>query len=137
MLERKTSGINIYSRQSSAPREYTLYQMPVRRSRKAIRRRRHNRRQQRGAGLFSWLKKAGHWIAKHNILSTIAKIATPLAPEFLGPAAAGLSAAGLGRRRRGKKTYGGALRLAGMGISLAGGRRRYGGKAGMRKLIMM
>lgn len=110
--------------------------MPVRRSRKAIRRRRHNRRQ-RGAGLFSWLKKAGHSIAKHNILSTIAKVATPLMPEVLGPVAAGLSAAGLGRRRLGRKTYGGALRLAGMGINLAGGRKRYGGKYGMRKLIMM
>jgi hypothetical protein len=79
-----------------------------------------------GAGFMDWIKKAGSWLSNNKILSGIGKVLTPIFPEVAGPITAGLSAVGLGRRRR---RMGGALKLAGYhhrGGSLmpAGGARR-------------
>ena len=59
---------------------------------------------------MDWIRKAGSWLSNNKILSGIGKVLTPIFPEVAGPITAGLSAVGLGRRRR---RIGGALRLAG------------------------
>ena len=80
-----------------------------------------------GSGLGSWLKSAWNWLKGNKVLSRAAKAGAPLAGEF-APVVSGLGtiagALGLGRRRR--RQYGGALRLAGMGVNPAGmGRTGY------------
>ena len=122
--------VNIYTWQSSGRIEYTktrVINMPYRRSPYAKAKRRTSRRVRAmgGAGFMDWIKKAGSWLSNNKILSGIGKVLTPIFPEVAGPITAGLSAVGLGRRRR---RIGGALRLAGYhrggALMPAGGGRR-------------
>ena len=96
--------------------------MPSRRSSSAIIRRRSARRQ-RGAGLFSWIKnKALHWLKRNHVISSVGRVLGSAGVPYASDVSKMASAVGYGRRRR---VYGGALRLAGMGLSPAGsGRRR-------------
>ena len=87
----------------------------------APKRRHHRRRRMHGGGpIMNFLGKANDFLRKNKIISTVGNalgsLGVPLAGT-IGSAAAGL---GYGRRRYHRR--GGALRLAGAGLGLAGGR---------------
>ena len=77
--------------------------------------RRSSRRVRRGGKFGDWLKKAGAWLRKSKLLSTVgsiyAKTGLP-GSQFVGKAAGIAGQLGYGRRRR-RRRCGGALRRAG------------------------
>ena len=86
------------------------------------------RRRMRGSGLGDFLKKANSYLRDNKIIS---RVANTLAESGVAP---GISSTvgkiagtlGYGRRHRRHRMHrGGALKLAGMGLSPAGGRRHY------------
>jgi len=92
-------------------------------------RRIHHRRPTRrfkGGSKMSFLKK---WLGKANSFLKDTKVLSHLSNHYAGKSnnqwaklgAQGVSTLGYGRKRR---TYGGALKIAGSGLHLAGGRRR-------------
>lgn len=93
----------------------------MRRSHRGGRRRRH-RKSMKGSGIMDWLSRANSFLRKHKILSTVGNALSGLHPG-IGHAAKAASLLGYGRRHR--RHRGGALKLAGAGLGLAGGRRRH------------
>ena len=78
--------------------------------------------------------KANKWLRKTGLISKVAGVAGMVDPRFR--AASGVaSALGYGRRFRRHRRRGGAIKLAGMGLGLAGGRRRHR-RIGMTNLPM-
>jgi hypothetical protein len=85
-------------------------------------RKRHHRKSMHGKGIMSFLSRANNFLRKHKILSTVGNALSGIHPG-IGHAAKAASLLGYGRRRHSRR--GGALRLAGAGLGLAGGRRRH------------
>lgn len=78
------------------------------------RRRRHKK--MRGSGIFDWVSRANGFLRKHKILSRVGSTFSGFHP-LIGHASKVASTLGYGRKR-----HGGALKLAGAGLGLAGGR---------------
>ena len=107
--------------------------MPKRRT---LIKRRMPMRKMRGRGktwnkIKSWLSGANKYLKKNKILSKGAKFYSDNASAFglpysseIGKAGGVASSLGYGRRRKMRKSYGGALRPAGNGLTPAGGMRR-------------
>jgi hypothetical protein len=97
-----------------------------------VKRRTKRSRAMRGRGIFDWVKKAANFVKRHKLISrganAFGKSGSKYAP--IGTAVGSIaSQLGLGRRRRRR---GGALRLAGMGLSTTGGRMsRMRGRRGI------
>lgn len=78
------------------------------------------RRRQRGAGFMDFLGKANNFLKSSKLVSTVGNALGAAGVPFASTIGNAAGSFGYGRRRRG-----GSLRLAGAGLGLAGGRRRY------------
>jgi len=91
------------------------------------------RRRMHGRGLGSFLGKANNFLRDNKIISRVANTLAEsgIAPGLSGTVGKIASTLGYGRRRRRHRRakvhaeLGGALKLAGMGLSRAGGRRHH------------
>jgi hypothetical protein len=84
---------------------------------------RRHRKSMHGRGIFDFLKKAHDFLRRHKIISTVGSALSGLHPA-IGHITTGARALGYGRRRHRHKMHrGGALKLAGAGLGLAGGMR--------------
>ena len=101
--------------------------------RKAHHKRRHSalgiglggrrRRRMHGRGIMDFLKKAHGFIKDNKLVSRVGSLLGSVGVPYAGAIAKGAELAGYGRRRHRRR--GGSLRLAGMGLSPAGGWRRH------------
>ncbi len=78
------------------------------------------------------LSKANSFLKRSRVISRMAGRSSNMGVRMAGKAA---SVLGYGRRFR-RKRRGGAIKLAGMGLGLAGGRRRVGRMGRMTNLPM-
>lgn len=87
------------------------------------------RRRMHGRGLGSFLGKANNFLRDNKIISRVANTLAEsgIAPGLSGTVGKIASTLGYGRRRHHRMRHhrGGALKLAGMGLSRAGGRRHH------------
>jgi hypothetical protein len=86
------------------------------------------RRRMHGRGIGDFLKKANSYLRDSKIISKVANTLSDagIAPGITGNVAKVASVLGYGRHRRHRMHHrGGALKLAGMGLSPAGGRRHH------------
>ena len=86
-----------------------------------VRHRRRRRMKMRGGGLKDFLMKAHNFLKKHQLVSKIGGLLGSVGVPYAGTVGSVAGKLGYGRRRMPR---GGALRLAGAGLSLAGRRRR-------------
>ena len=82
---------------------------------------RRHRRRMRGRGLADFLGKANNFLRSSKLVSTIGNALGAAGVPFASQIGSVAGSLGYGRRRRHRR--GGALRLAGMGLGLAGRRR--------------
>lgn len=78
------------------------------------------RRRMRGAGIMDFLGRANKYLKGSKLVSKVGSALASAGVPYAGQIANVAEKLGYGRRRRG-----GALKLAGMGLSPAGGRRHY------------
>lgn len=87
------------------------------------RRRRHH---MRGRGFMDFIKKAGKFLKKTHLVSRIGNILGKAGVPYAGTIGSAAARLGYGRRRHYRRVHhGGALKLAGQGLSIGG--RRYAG----------
>ena len=75
-------------------------------------------RRMKGKGFIDFIKKVGSWFKSNKIISTVGNALGAAGVPYASKIGSVAGSIGLGRKR------GGALRLAGAGGRLAGGRRR-------------
>lgn len=90
-------------------------------SKSGSRMRHHRRRAMRGRGILDWISRGNSFLRKHKLISTVASALSGLHPA-IGHVATGARLFGYARNRM---HHGGALKLAGAGLGLAGGRRHH------------
>lgn len=101
--------------------------------RRLVMRRKHSslggrrRRRMHGKGIGDFLRKANSYLRDSKIISKVASTLSDagIAPGITGSVAKVAGVLGYGRRGRHRMHRGGALKLAGMGLSPAGGRRHH------------
>ena len=86
--------------------------------RKTSQTRRRGGRRMKGKGFIDFFKKVGSWFKSNKIISTVGNALGAAGVPYASKIGSVAGSIGLGRKR------GGALRLAGAGGRLAGGRRR-------------
>jgi hypothetical protein len=95
-----------------------------------------------GAGLFDWVSKAFNWIKDNKVISTIGDVVSsiPGMHPLVGTVSGLAKSVGLGRKRGArtfKRQVGGAIRLSGAGVSLAGGSNNRSGRPSQKLHILM
>ena len=78
------------------------------------RRRRRRTRRVKGGSLSSWIKKAGEWLKKHQVVSRVGNLLGTMGVPMAGTIGKMAGSVGYGRRRR-RVGYG--LKTSGMGMA--------------------